>query len=328
MSKDNEYIPIESIKEIQNNLRIDQLDKRYIDKDGNRFVIRFGKESRKPEIFRVQSKSDLQVDSSHNKLSTSNFSAPEEADLSDLFMDEEMDKKHKQQIRDSDKAEINSMFPSDDDDLLGDIDLNIETSSTSSSKKFDNSLVNPLSILDEKRYVFDLLKCIDKDKDRILSTLANVKNSRIFELTGDPSENKNIVSNFTREFESEVFHILENLHNRFKEITSFPKSINHYSMNYSYVQKDFLATLENDKLRLDYVLRWEIQEPSLLLVKKFAKMVIDLLGVLNKKEEDQIKTLSFQNQTLFRDSKSAALYCLNDLDFLKRSIENWIRSNV
>ena len=314
MSKDNEYIPIESIKEIQNNLRIDQLDKRYIDKDGNRFVIRFGKESRKPEIFRVQSKSDLQVDSSHNKLSTSNFSAPEEADLSDLFMDEEMDKKHKQQIRDSDKAEINSMFPSDDDDLLGDIDLNIETSSTSNSKKFDNSLVNPLSILE--------------DKDRILSTLANVKNSRIFELTGDPSENKNIVSNFTREFESEVFHILENLHNRFKEITSFPKSINHYSMNYSYVQKDFLATLENDKLRLDYVLRWEIQEPSLLLVKKFAKMVIDLLGVLNKKEEDQIKTLSFQNQTLFRDSKSAALYCLNDLDFLKRSIENWIRSNV
>nr|MBP9887425.1 hypothetical protein [Leptospiraceae bacterium] len=108
MSKDNEYIPIESIKEIQNNLRIDQLDKRYIDKDGNRFVIRFGKESRKPEIFRVQSKSDLQVDSSHTKLSTSNFSAPEEADLSDLFMDEEMDKKHKQQIRDSDKAEINS----------------------------------------------------------------------------------------------------------------------------------------------------------------------------------------------------------------------------
>lgn len=99
-------------------------------------------------------------------------------------------------------------------------------------------------------------------------------------------------------------------------------------MNYSYVQKDFLSTLENDKLRLDYVLRWEIQEPSLLLVKKFAKMVIDLLGVLNKKEEDQIKTLSFQNQTLFRDSKSAALYCLNDLDFLKRSIENWIRSNV
>ena len=62
-------------------------------------------------------------------------------------------------------------------------------------------------------------------------------------------------------------------------------------MNYSLKQKDFLSTLENDKVRLDYVLRWEMQEPALLLIKKFAKMITGLLDVLNTKEEDQIKTL-------------------------------------
>lgn len=328
MSKDSEYIQIDSIQDIQKSLRIDLLNKRYIDKDGNRFVVRFGKESRKPEIFRVQSKSDLKVEPGQDKFLVAKLKDLDTSETTNLLMNKDFDKKSKARLREADKAELHSMFPSEEDDLLGDIDLNIEAPSSPGLQKFDNSLVNPVSILDDKRYIFDLLKCIDKNKDRILSTLANVKNSRIFELTGDPSENKNIISNFTREFESEIFRILENLQNRFKEISSFPKSINHYSMNYTLSQKDFLSGLENDKSRLDYILRWEVQEPSLLLVKKFAKMVTDLLGVLNKKEEDEIKTLSFQNQTLFRDSKSAAVYCLNDLDFLKRSIEKWIRSNV
>jgi hypothetical protein len=99
-------------------------------------------------------------------------------------------------------------------------------------------------------------------------------------------------------------------------------------MNYSVSQKDFLATLENDKIRFDYILRWETQEPSLILIKKFEKMVTNLLDVLNSKDAEQIKTLAYQQQTLFKDSKTATMYCLNDLDFLKRSIENWKQSAV
>lgn len=64
------------------------------------------------------------------------------------------------------------------------------------------------------------------------------------------------------------------------------------------------------------------------LNKKFAKMVTNVLTVLNAKSEEQVKSLSYQQQTLFKDSKSAAVYCLNDLDFLKRSIENWKESAV
>ena len=99
-------------------------------------------------------------------------------------------------------------------------------------------------------------------------------------------------------------------------------------MNYTVIQKDFLTSLESDKHRLDYILRWEMQEPCLILIKKFAKMVTNVLTVLNAKSEEQVKSLSYQQQTLFKDSKSAAVYCLNDLDFLKRSIENWKESAV
>ena len=251
------------------------------------------------------------------------------ADNSEKFSTEGSNKKTKEGISEVNKVDLEKMFPEQDlNDVLGDMDLNIDDSASVEQKLSDNTLTSPFSIGDERRYISELIKCIQKDKDRIVSTLANVKNSRIFELTGDPADNKNTISNFSREFESEIYRIIDNLQNRYKEIASFPKSINHYSMNYSLKQKDFLSTLENDKVRLDYVLRWEMQEPALLLIKKFAKMITGLLDVLNTKEEDQIKTLNFQQQSLFRDAKTAAEYCLNDLEFLKRSIENWEKSAV
>lgn len=325
MNKENEYTPIDSILEIQNNLRMDLLDKRYIDKNGNKFVVRLGKESRKLEVLLVKSKADISSNPSSNpQKQISDEDKQDNAHDEILKFREARDK-----VREADKKELLEKFPIDEsDDGFGDIDLNIENTTTVSKKNFENSLVNPISISDERRYIFDLLKSIEKNKDRIVSTLLNVQNSRAFELTGDPTENKNVVSNFSRDFDSEIFRIIENFQNRFKEITSYPKSTHHYSMNYSLAQKDFLTSLESDKQRLDYILRWEIQEPALLLIKKFAKMVTNVLTVLNAKEEDQLKTLSYQQQTLFRDSKTAALYCLNDLDFLKRSIENWKESAV
>lgn len=330
MNKDNDYIRIDSILEIQKNLRMDLLNKRYVDKDGNRFVVRFGRESRKLEIFRVKSKLDITTDT--NSLNPLKQFGDEEDSVSsaEIFSEGEKDQTVKDQIREADREELQMKFPDsgDSEDAFGDIDLNIENTTSVTKKTFDNSLVSPVSLADERRYIFDLLKCIEKNKDRIVSILLNVQSSRIFELTGDPSENKNVISNFTRDFESEIFRIIENFQNRFKEITSFPKATHHYSMNYSLAQKDFLTTLETDKLRLDYILRWEMQEPCLLLIKKFAKMVTSVLTVLNTKEEEQIKTLTYQQQTLFKDSKSAAIYCLNDLDFLKRSIENWKESAV
>lgn len=326
MNKDTEYTPIDSILEIQNNLRMDLLDKRFIDKNGNKFVVRFGKESRKLEVLLVKSKSEISPDL-HNSNPLKHSTDEEKKDSSYDEIQKYRDARDK--VREADKKELLEKFPIDEsEDGFGDIDLNIENTTTVSKKNFENSLVNPISLADERRYIFDLLKNIEKNKDRIVSTLLNVQNSRVFELTGDPSENKNIVSNFTRDFESEVFRIIENFQNRFKEITSYPKTTHHYSMSYSLAQKDFLSGLESDKQRLDYILRWEMQEPALILIKKFAKMVTNVLTVLNAKEEDQIKTLSYQQQTLFRDSKTAALYCLNDLDFLKRSIENWKDSAV
>lgn len=324
MNKDNEYIRIDSIAEIQNNLKVDLLNKKFIDKDGNKFVVRFGNESRKLEILRIKTKTELE--SEQEELHPQDQGISHSEDTTTLNFD--LEQKAKQQIREADRAEINSKFSDFAESSFGDIDLNIEAVDTSSKKILEHSLINPISIADERRYIFDLLKAIDKNKDRVLSILTNVQNSRIYEITGDPSENKNIVSNFIREFEAEVFRMIEIFQNKFKEITSFPKTTHHYSMNYTLLQKDFLAKLDNDKAKFDYILRWDFQEPSLILIKKFAKMVTDLLNVLNKKEEDQIKTLSFQQQTLFRDAKLAGVYCLNDLDFLKRSVESWKESAV
>ena len=69
---------------------------------------------------------------------------------------------------------------------FGDIDLNIENVVAVTKKAYENSLANPISLADERRYIFDLLKCIEKNKDRIISTLLNVQNSRVLILQEIP----------------------------------------------------------------------------------------------------------------------------------------------
>jgi hypothetical protein len=105
MNKDNDYIPVDSILEIQNNLKMDLLDKRYIDKNGNRFVVRFGKESRKLEILRIVSKSDIVSDSTPTNQIFSKQFGEEEDSMNISEIDSETNKDTRNQLR---EAEISS----------------------------------------------------------------------------------------------------------------------------------------------------------------------------------------------------------------------------
>jgi len=134
MNKDTEYTPIDSILEIQNNLRMDLLDKRFIDKNGNKFVVRFGKESRKLEVLLVKSKSEISPDL-HNSNPLKHSTDEEKKDSSYDEIQKYRDARDK--VREADKKELLEKFPIDEsEDGFGDIDLNIENTTTVSKKKF------------------------------------------------------------------------------------------------------------------------------------------------------------------------------------------------
>jgi hypothetical protein len=222
------------------------------------------------------------------------------------------------------------------------IDLNI--SAESSNVSIDNSSTEPTvqdnadSILstventrvedkwklkNERDKIDELMKSIEECRDRINSVLINIKSSRIFEITGDPSENQNIMGNLTREFDVEVFQNLDKASNYHKELVSFPRAISYYTAKYEKSKREELklAESENDKLHL--IIRWELQEAFTGILEKFKALTLSLLDVMNLKNDNHIKQLQYPNQLMFTDAKNATLFCSQDIDKLIKEVEDW-----
>ncbi|EMY11904.1 hypothetical protein LEP1GSC043_1574 [Leptospira weilii str. Ecochallenge] len=161
-------------------------------------------------------------------------------------------------------------------------------------------------------------------KERINSVLNNLQNSKIFEITGDPSENKNIVGNLNREFDIEFFQKLDRILNYHKELTTYPRSVNYYTAKYESSRKQILQSKNTDGEKLKLVTLWEMQELMFGLVQKLKKMVLNTLNILNMKNDNHIKQLSYNQQQMFRDSRTALLYCSEDISSLLISLERWV----
>jgi hypothetical protein len=342
MSKE-EYIYIETIDDLKKKLDMSMMNKKFKDSIGNKYIVRFIKENRKLEILKLQTKSEISPDSPKKEFTKSEkkllsietfLKNNKSMDLPLNSVDENIQKEISSEKKITTakmkaitsarmKALSNSNLNALESDYGLDFDLDISNDSESLQSKFENKLHAPSLISEEKMYISELLKLLQKDKERIISTITNLKNSRIFEFTEDPSENKNILSNFLRDFESEVFRYIEVNQTKYKELVTFPKSINHYSMNYARTQKDLLLSQENDDRRYELILRWEMQDSNLNIIQKFSRLSIELLNILNKKTEQDLKKLNSIQETQFKDAKTALIFCLDDLSHLRKTLEIW-----
>jgi hypothetical protein len=394
-----DYIRVVSIDEIDpNKLSLSYIGKKFIDKDNNRFSIRFNKDSRKMEVVKIMIRSGgkIQEDASlksweestsieKSQLEKSNFIPPvtknenDSPKLGGNPLQNLNSKENKSGSLDSfgvgldekknsldKKIENKIQKPySDDWNLSGlDMDIGLEPSFKASINKkhtdkidfieneqsIETEILSPLPLEDEASFhddktidqqilnsevdlkqnainertrIEEMMKELETAKNRINSVLTNIKSSRIFEVTGDPSENQNIIGNLTRDFDVEAFQILDKLSNYLKELVSFPRAINYYTAKFERSKKDELKNAGNEKEKLNLVIRWEMQEGFTLILDKLKSLTLNLLNVMNLKTENHIKQLQYSNQLMFTDAKNATVYCSQDLDRLIRDLENW-----
>lgn len=216
---------------------------------------------------------------------------------------------------------------------LDDFDLDIDSTASSRSpvqksaekvEKVDTGVKIPAVREEERPFIQYLVKELEKNWNRANGILTNLKNSKVFDLTGDPSENKNIVGNIQRDFEQEILSGIDNILTKFKEITTYPRSVSSYTMNYNRIQKDKLLLAITDRAKLDMILSWEMQSNILNQLKKFGKKMSELMYLINEKASSGLlKTLNPQQQKLFEDAKTSALFCLGEVDTLRRNVEKW-----
>ncbi|EKR93535.1 hypothetical protein LEP1GSC163_1898 [Leptospira santarosai str. CBC379] len=349
-----EYIVVDSISSVDPNaLSLNQLSQKFIDKQGNRFALRFNRNTRRMEFVRITLESPNEAQK-HKHVSHSTrqnvkpvapplvqkvpslqeiiAKTPEQSsvkipkpnpDSTQTINEVTVPKNVPQKTIQDRKPQESSVLD------LGKMDLNILDGSTASPKqdlgdaflKMEYDSAPSFIEIDaiEKR-----ISEIAKIKDRIQSVLNNLQNSKIFEITGDPSENKNIIGNLNREFDLEFFQKLDQILNYHKELTTYPRSVNYYTAKYESSRKQILQSKNTDSEKLKLVTLWEMQELILGLVQKLKKMVLNALNILNMKNDNHIKQLPYNQQQMFRDSRTALLYCSEDISSLLISLERWV----
>ncbi|RHX85183.1 LIC_10450 family protein [Leptospira stimsonii] len=358
MVKRSEYIVVDSISSVDPNaLSVDQLNQKFIDKQGNRFALRFNRNTRRAEFVRITLESPAKgATQVHNHkpssapVQTKQTSRPLSPGLGKITLQEIIAKTQQQPSvkipKQNESTLINeaavqqSIFQEpawdqtkakDSNTLdLGRLDLNImehsAPSASSSKESKDSSLTIDFgsSTPGETNIVEKRISDLMKIKERIHSVLNNLQNSKIFEITGDPSENKNIIGNLNREFDIEFFQKLDKILNYHKELTTYPRSVNYYTAKYESSRKQLLLSKTPDSEKLKLVTLWEMQEMMLGLIQKLKKMVLNTLNVLNTKNDNHIKQLAYNQQQMFRDSRTALLYCSEDISSLLISLERWV----
>ncbi|TGK12869.1 hypothetical protein EHO60_03050 [Leptospira fletcheri] len=358
--QESQYIVVNSIGEIDpNKLSVSQLGVKYIDRFGNRYAVRFNKESRKAELVRIalQKASDAlpyqkpraKQPGKRAPLDLGKLSAllKNTKDKSPEWMESLAEKTNTEEqipAANSEKAlsepgadtapakkdspeQTPKIVPANLDRFdLSKVDLNIIENHIENKQDETPSFIDPedRNYNREAGFIEGKLSEFQRIKERIESVLNNIRSSKIFEATGDPSENKNIVGNLNREYDLEFFQKLDKILNYHKELTSFPRSITYYTAKYESSKKQILQSKTNDFEKLQLVIRWEMQEMLLSLSKKLKKMVLDTLNVLNTKNENHLKQIAYNHQQMFKDARSALLYCSEDIGATLMSLQKWV----
>ncbi|MBL0953645.1 MAG: hypothetical protein IBJ01_02655 [Leptospira sp.] len=369
------YIKIDSISEIDPlKLSISQIQQRYIDKDNNRYALRFNKEIRRIEILKLvgnhfelvphHQTTNPKGEGTSNETKSGNQTPPPPPIISEDLRANPIlgklistpDPKPTTPEKTSKTIEISKdkLSPVVEENLMReDVDLDIfdgeeppkpeETLSHEGllntpeppkpEEDIDHTQINANTRLEEgtgektaQQRIDDFLKIIATYRERIAAIIRNLQSSRIFELTGDPSENKNIVGNFSREMEATVFEAIDKMIDLHKEMTSYPRPITYYISKAPVEKREEMKLIESDKEKLNNLHLFEMQRHTDAIIKDLKKLSLQLLNILNLKNEIQVKQLQYANQLMFVDAKNASLYFAQDLDKTILEIENWKQS--
>jgi len=330
------YIKIDSISEIDpNKMSISQISQRFIDKDNNRYALRFNKDTRRIEIIKITTHQNVEV------VSPISETPQQVTPIQPTPAVKESDPQESSAPQNSPKVQVERRkFPRGpkpetiEESLLGgDIELDItgiEESRDVEKNNVAGTTTDSAVFHAEKmeyrppgQLIEHFIKVLGTYRERANAMVRNIQSSRIFEVTGDPSENKNIVGNLAREFEAQIFEAIDKMVDLHKEMTSYPRPITYYISKAPSEMRDDMKSIESDKEKLDKLHLYEMQRHTAIIVSAMKKLSLQLMNILNLKTDSQVKQLQYPNQLMFIDAKNASLYFSQDLDKTILEVENW-----
>lgn len=216
------------------------------------------------------------------------------------------------------------------DSNFDDYDLDID-----SSPRIEEVKVNaeagklPENRLEERAFIHHMFKPLEKNRERLKGILINIKVSRVFEAAQETSKSKNGVLELERKCDEKVYVLYENIVNRFKEITTYPRPAATYSIGYSKAKKEKMASLKDEKLQMEYILSNEMQNMFYMILKNMEEIFMEIRDKLNSYSgEVYTKTMNPTQKRAYDDAKQSAEFTYSEVNSLRTYIEKWIGKDL
>jgi phage terminase Nu1 subunit (DNA packaging protein) len=275
-----DYIPINSVDDIDpRKISIRDINKRYVDREGNRYATRFNLQTRQVEVVRVartksealrlrdeilRERTDSPAPRSAAGLNRSNPSLPTAS---------------------ASGASAADSNDGDFDDLDG-LDLGADPESDSFSTR-PTAPARPTGVdpregaFIEQSFLEESVQDLGKHRERLQVVINNLKNSRHFDAN-------TAFADILRKVDAECWQKTETVISYYKELYNYPRSLSHYAPRLTPEERARLEKAESDERRMDWVRRWEVRRAFEDIFTTLPNVAGELAKLL-KDVPDQVK---------------------------------------
>jgi phage terminase Nu1 subunit (DNA packaging protein) len=249
-----DYIPINSVDDIDpRKISIRDINKRYVDREGNRYATRFNLQTRQVEVVRVaRTKSEALRLRDEILRERTDSPAPRSA-AGQIRSNPSLP------VATASSASAAGSNDGDFDDLdeLDGLDLDADPDSDSFSNRPVASTrppgVDPREgSFIEQSFLEESVQDLGKHRERLQVVINNLKNSRHFDANS-------AFADILRKIDAECWQKTETVISYYKELYNYPRSLSHYAPRLAPDERARLEKAESDERRMDWVRRWEVR---------------------------------------------------------------------
>ncbi len=303
-----DFIPINSIEDIDpQKISIRDINKRYIDRQGNRYATRFNLETRRIEVVRIaQSKEEaIRIAQQIRQENRTERQAPRSAGEAQASADPES-------RSEADIPEFDDFSAVEPESLSS--GGNGAAPSSGAGPEFQSGVFIENHLLEE------IVQHLGRTKERQQVVLNNLKNSRAFE-----GEGAMALSELQREIDIDCWQAAEEAINYYRELYGYPRSVSQYIMRLPPEEKTKAEAAPDEQSRMEMIRRWETRRAFEALYVKISDLTLRMQGLLSDLTSDATSQLMAAQRQQLEDAEASVQILQDEVQQKLHQINQWKR---
>ena len=281
-----QFVYIDDISKIDSSkATVYDLNKRYIDSEGNMYGLKFNRDSKKIEVIRL-----LRTSMQHAQMVAKRMKEKMKADIPKLSSEEEI---------------ISNTVHPDTPETFEEIEEEYSKNSKIIPDMFVSERFNDLPVF----------------KERLKGLLRNISNSNIN--SREHREISTPLDEVIRNIEIDGIGKIEKITSSYRELTEYPRSINYYIGRLDNRAREILSNIHADSKKIKFILWMEMLHSLKEFYQSVGKMLISLERNLEKTAEERMSKLAALERQSYNDARTTISNTKSDIEDISRKLNEF-----